>query len=94
MYKAFGNDGTLYTELSIKKMLRNNDSGIGIQLRSFMYAISKVKANPNVAKLYIHKPGPLKHDDKYLNELAEIYKRGLLEIDSFVSAMEKKEEND
>lgn len=94
MYKAFGNDGTLYTELSIKKMLRNNDLGIGIQLRSFMYAISKVKANPNVAKLYIHKPGPLKHDDKYLNELAEIYKRGLLEIDSFVSAMEEKEEND
>ena len=38
MYKAFGKDGTVYTENSFAKMQKKNSEGIGIQLRSFEYA--------------------------------------------------------
>ena len=34
--------------------------------------------------LYIHKPGPLPSDEKYLKELADTYVRGLLEVDIFI----------
>lgn len=36
------------------------------------------------AWLYIHKPGPLPQDDEYLDELADTYLRGLLEVDTFI----------
>lgn len=84
MYKAFGSDGTVYTETSIHEMQSKNSEGMGIQLRSFQYAIDKIKQDSNRALFYIHKPGPLPQDDEYLQELADIYVRGLLEVDNFI----------
>lgn len=57
MHKAFKSDSSLYTVTSISEMQRKNDIGTGIQLRSFQYAIDKIKKNPGIEKLYIHKPG-------------------------------------
>ena len=84
MHKAFGNDGTVYTETSIYEMQNKNSEGMGIQLRSFQYAIDKIKQDKNCALFYIHKPGPLPQDDEYLQELADIYARGLFEVDNFI----------
>ena len=84
MHKAFGNDGTVYTEISISEMQSKNSEGMGIQLRSFQYAIDKIKKHKKYAWLYIHKPGPLPQDDEYLDELADTYLRGLLEVDTFI----------
>ena len=68
---------------------------LGIQLRSFQYAIDKIKKNEKNALLYIHKPGPLPQGDVYLNELADIYIRGLLEVDAFIQDnLEKEDESD
>ena len=36
------------------------------------------------ALFYIHKPGPLPQVDEYLQELADIYARGLFEVDNFI----------
>lgn len=93
MYKAFGDDGTVYTERSISSMIANSATGIGIQLRSFQYAIGKIKEHPGIEKILIHKPGPLPDDNEYLDELAATYKRGLLEVDTFINAMTEKERN-
>lgn len=90
MYKAFGKDGTLYTEKSILKMQKKSSEGIGIQLRSFQYAIDKIKKDKRRALLYIHKPGPLPQDEVYLKELADTYVRGLVEVDNFIQANLKK----
>lgn len=84
MHKAFHNDGTVYTEISVYEMQNKNAEGIGIQLRSFQYAIDKIKHDRNRAWFYIHKPGPLPQDDEYLQELADTYARGLLEVDKFI----------
>lgn len=86
MHKAFGNDGTIYTETSVAKMQNYNSEGIGIQLRSFQYAIDKIKNDKNRAFLYIHKPGPLPRNAEYLTALAETYRRGLLEVDEFIQS--------
>ena len=84
MHKAYKKDPTIYTETSIKKMQGRSADGIGVQLRSFQYAIDKIKRNPDIADLYIHKTGPLRQDKQYLEELADTYSRGLLEVDTFV----------
>jgi hypothetical protein len=81
---AFGDDGTVYTETSIYEMQNKNSEGMGIQLRSFQYAIDKIKQDRNRAFFYIHKPGPLSQVDEYLQELADIYARGLFEVDNFI----------
>ncbi len=96
MHKAFGCDGTVYTEKSVREMQSKNSEGIGIQLRSFRYAIDKIKKDQNRALLYIHKPGPLPRDEEYLHELADTYIRGLLEVDAFVqdSLAQESDEND
>lgn len=84
MHKAFRMDETIYTETSIYEMQSKNAEGMGIQLRSFQYAIEKIKRNQNCAMLYIHKPGPLPQDEEYLRKLADTYKRGLLEVNDFI----------
>lgn len=84
MHKAFGRDSTVYTETSIHHMQSSNASGIGIQLRSFQYAIRHIKKNPDIERISIHKSGPLPQDEEYLSELASTYRRGLLEVDTFI----------
>lgn len=84
MHKAFGNDGTIYAVKTLQEMQKNNSEGKGIQLRSFQYAIDKLKKDKKRALLYIHKSGPLLQDDDYLEDLADTYMRGLLEVDSYI----------
>lgn len=84
MYKAFRQDVTTYTVTSIKAMQKNSNNSNGVQLRSFQYAINKLKKHEGNEKLYIHKSGPLSSNIEYLNELADTYKRGLFEVDTFI----------
>lgn len=92
MHKAFGDDETEYTETSVCEMQNRNSDGMGIQLRSFQYAIDKIKQDKNCALFYIHKPGPLPQDDEYLRELADVYVRGLSEVDNFIQDSLEKED--
>ena len=92
MHKAFGGDSTVYTEISIHHMQSSNTSGIGVQLRSFQYAIEHIKKHPNIQRISIHKSGPLPQDEEYLSELASTYRRGLLEVDTFIQDMLHHEE--
>ena len=92
MHKAFGDDETEYTETSVCEMQNRNSDGMGIQLRSFQYAIDKIKQDKNRALFYIHKPGPLPQDDEYLRELADVYVRGLSEVDNFIQDSLEKED--
>ena len=80
---GFGNDPTKYYA-SIKDIRNKHNTNEGVQLRSFEYAISKVKNNKSKAFALIHKSGPLRNDYNYLQELASVYYRGLMEVDSFI----------
>ena len=56
-------------ERTICDLIRDRKK-VDMQLRSFQYAIDKIKQDRNRALFYIHKPGPLPQDDEYLQELA------------------------
>lgn len=93
MHKAFGDfDPSEYMDSSVTAMM--NDRGhSGEQLRSFQYAITKLKENPAASKFYIHIPGPLDMDEVYLNELADTYCRGLIEVDTWIQDSLEKEKH-
>jgi hypothetical protein len=52
----------------------------GEQIRSFQYAIDRLRKQPRLAHLLIHKPGPLSDDPSRLDGLAGVYRRGLEEV--------------
>ncbi|MCD8501619.1 MAG: hypothetical protein LRY71_08050 [Bacillaceae bacterium] len=95
MHKAFGKDGdgTVYTANDVSSIIRNHASGEGVQLRSFQYAINRLKKNSTMARLLVYKTGSISGDDEYITELSEVYKRGLMEVDSFIRS-EVGEENE
>jgi hypothetical protein len=88
MHKAFGKygDRTVYTANDVSSIVRNHASGEGVQLRSFQYAINRLKKNPTMARFLVYKTGSISGDDEYITELSEVYKRGLMEVDSFISS--------
>lgn len=86
MNKAFREekDCTPYLIDSVSEIADNHAKGKGVQLRSFQIAIKKIKEQPQLAKILIHKSGPLPGDSAYLKELSEVYRRGLVEVDDFI----------
>jgi hypothetical protein len=86
MNKAFRveRDNTPYLIGSVSEITANHAKGKGVQLRSFQIAIKKIKEQPQLAKILIHKSGPLSGDSAYLRKLSEVYRRGLLEVDAWI----------
>jgi hypothetical protein len=56
----------------------------GQQIRSFQLAINKLKKNKNLAKLLIHKSGPLPKDSSELEKLENVYLKGMMEVDNLL----------
>lgn len=52
----------------------------GQQVRSFQIAIARLSQRPELAKAFIHKPGPLYDDPSCHDDLADVYRRGLEEV--------------
>ena len=95
MQKAYGleNDTTKYSNKSIKELIVAHAEPRGEQLRSFQVAIKRIKDNPKLKNILIYKTGKLDGDAEYISQLAEVYYRGLLEIDNFISVHMQYEEN-
>lgn len=90
MYHAFGDydpSEYLYSDINI---IEKNRELVGEQLRSFQYAIQKLKQNSNAKNVLIHKPGPLENNEEYLKELSEMYYRGLMEVDEWIQGSREK----
>ena len=91
MHKAFADfDPSEYMDSNVTVLI-NNRASKGEQIRSFQYAIERLKKNPSVKNALIHKPGPLDMDDAYLTQLADTYYRGLMEVDQWIQDSLEKE---
>lgn len=72
-----GNDATTYTVQDLHAEPLDTRESTGKQVRSFQYAIERLKGKPQLADLLIHKPGSLADEVVHLDELADVYRRGL-----------------
>jgi len=73
-------DTTPYTVPDLSAAPLDSNSAKGAQVRSFQLAIARVKARPELARLLIHKPGPLAEAPERIDALAGVYRRGLEEV--------------
>jgi hypothetical protein len=73
-------DRTTYTIPDLTADAWNTRRKKGEQIRSFQYAIDRLRKQPKLARLLIHKPGPLSDDPSRLTALAGVYRRGLEEV--------------
>lgn len=75
-----GHDPTVYTLTDLRAQPLDTDEATGKQLRSFQIAVDRLRGRPDLARLLIHKPGPLTDHASRLVELADVYRRGLYEV--------------
>jgi hypothetical protein len=74
-------DETVYTIDDLRGKVLDSTESEGVQVRSFQMAVARLQANPNLAPILIHKPGPL-YDESPGRQaaLADVYRRGLEEV--------------
>ncbi|WP_296752896.1 Qat anti-phage system QueC-like protein QatC [Thiobacillus sp.] len=85
---GMGNDATTYTVPNLQAQPLDTRQATGVQVRSFQYAIERLKGKLQLANLLIHKPGSLADEAAHLAELADVYRRGLGEVAQLIDGAE------
>jgi len=75
-----GSDSTTYHLADLKAQILNTNQAEGQQVRSFQLAIARLTQRPELAKVLVHKPGPLYDFPDRMDEFAGVYRRGLEEV--------------
>ena len=83
-----GNDTTSYTLPNLRAHPLGTRESNGQQVRSFQFAIERLRVAPHLAKLLIHKPGSLADEALRLDQLAAVYQRGLAEVAQLIEGVE------
>jgi hypothetical protein len=84
---GLGNDPTSYTLADLRSHPLDSSQAEGREVRSFQLAIERLRTKPSLAKLLIHKPGPLNDEKERLDRWAEVYRRGLEEVGQLLSGV-------
>lgn len=82
------NDPTAYTLANLRAGPLDTKQATGQQVRSFQIAIARLAARPDLAKVLIHKPGPLYDDPARHDALAGVYRRGLEEVGRLLTGVQ------
>jgi len=83
-----GEDKTTYTVPDLRAKALDTRESTGKQVRSFQYAIERLRGQPQLANLLIHKPGSLADEVTHLDALADVYRRGLAEVARLIDGVE------
>ena len=75
-----GDDKTLYTVEDLKGHILASDQPEGEHVRSFQLMAKRIKTKPDLAKILVHKPGPLHNKPDEIPEYADVFRRGVLEV--------------
>lgn len=85
-----GGDTTTYTVPDLASSRLDTREATGKQVRSFQYAITRLRGQPQLANILIHKPGSLADETAHLDQLADVYRRGLDEVARLIDGVETK----
>lgn len=84
---ALFEDNTVYALADLTAQNLDPSQSEGRQIRSFQLAIRRIKRNPGIVKLLIHKSGPLPQDASTLIKLSEVYRKGMMEVDALLTGV-------
>ena len=84
-----GADPTIYSLASLTQNVLNSRKAEGQQIRSFQYAIERLRVNPGLARFEIHKSGSLADESLIRQqELANVYSRGMSEVEHILTGVQ------
>ncbi|RBO53037.1 hypothetical protein DSD19_11275 [Rhodovulum sp. BSW8] len=75
-----GDDETLYMVEDLKGHILASDQPEGEHVRSFQLMAKRIRAKPDLAKILVHKPGPLHDKPDEIPDYADVFRRGVLEV--------------
>ena len=82
-------DPTTYTLADLIAQNLDTRRAEGRQVRSFQLAITRLKKEPRLASILIHKPGSLSSESAGKQaSLADVYRRGMIEVDNLLKGVE------
>ncbi len=73
-------DPTIYTVENLRAKTLATDRVEGEHVRSFQLMVKRIKAAPGLAKILVHKPGPLVDAPDEIPAYADVFRRGILEV--------------
>ena len=73
-------DPTLYTVENLRAQTLATDRAEGEHIRSFQLMVKRIKKDPGLAKILVHKPGPLIDAPDEISDFAGVFRRGVLEV--------------
>jgi hypothetical protein len=82
-----GHDPTPYAVDDLTARPLNTRQSEGQQIRSFQFAIARLEARSGLARILIHKPGSLSDEAGHLEDLAEVYRRGMDEVATLLAGV-------
>ena len=85
-----GDDTTTYGLADLAAVALDTKRAEGKQVRSFQVAAARVAADPHLAGILVHKPGPLSDDPSKLPTFASVYARGLAEVAALLDGVRTK----
>lgn len=82
-----GRDPTIYGLADLRTTALDTRRAEGQQVRSLQIAIARLRKRPELAEILIHKPGPLDDDPSRHDDFADVYRRGLREVERFLTGV-------
>jgi hypothetical protein len=83
-------DPTLYTVEDLRAQTLATDRAEGEHVRSFQLMAKRIKKDPSLAKILVHKPGPLIDAPNEIPEYADVFRRGVLEVGKLLEGVTAK----
>lgn len=81
-------DPTVYTMDDLTARPLDTRHSEGVQIRSFQFAIERLRARPGLARILIHKPGSLLDESSVRQAaIAGVYQRGLEEVGALLAGV-------
>jgi hypothetical protein len=80
-------DPTIYSSGNLQNKSLDPTQAEGRQIRAFQFAVSRLRSSPGIEKLLIHKPGSLADVTQNLASLADVYRRGMEEVDRVLTGV-------
>lgn len=83
-------DPTLYTVPDLTAQTLFTDRSEGEHIRSFQLMAERIEKRPELAKILIHKPGPLIDAPSEVLAYADVFRRGILEVGNLLDGVTAK----
>ena len=83
-------DPTPYIVENLCTQILATDRVEGKHVRSFQLMVKRIKKNPGLAKMLVHKPGPLIDAPDEIRDYADVFRRGILEVGKLLQGVKAK----